>query len=79
MIPRANIPGKNDQKATWREVEFPDGQLNTVKIYREQDHAFMTIYLHRESTTNKAVELPISLGSGGPLAVWAQREKGVEP
>lgn len=68
-------PGKNKQQASWRDVDFPDGRLNTVKIYREQDHAFMTVYLYRQITTNKAVELPVSLGSGGPLRVWLSGQK----
>ncbi|HET6246348.1 MAG TPA: FG-GAP-like repeat-containing protein [Tepidisphaeraceae bacterium] len=72
---KGEYPGKNNQKATWRDVEFPDGQLNGVKIYREEDHAFMTIYLHREITANKPADLPISLGSGGPLAVWLDGKK----
>ena len=68
-------PGKNDQQAGWREVDFPDGRLNSVKIYREQDHTFLTVYLHRQITSNKAVELPISLGSGGPLRAWLNGQK----
>ncbi|MDB5303770.1 MAG: hypothetical protein JWM97_1319, partial [Phycisphaerales bacterium] len=74
---KGEYPGKNGQKATWREVEFPEGTLNSVKIYREQDHAFMTVYLHRQIDTNKAVEVPISLGSGGPLAVWVNGQKAL--
>src|SRR6185437_5377951 len=38
---KGEYPGKNNQKATWREVEFPEGALNSVKIYREEDHTFM--------------------------------------
>ena len=74
---KGEYPGKNNQKATWRDVEFPDGQVNSVKIYREEDHAFMTIYLHREIVASKAATLPISLGSGGPLAVWVNGIKAV--
>ena len=72
---KGEYPGKNKQKAIWREVEFPDGQLNSVKIYREEDHTFMTIYLYRQITTNKAVDVPISLGGGGPIAMWLNKEK----
>ena len=72
---KGEYPGKNNQTATWRDIELPEGQVTSVKIYREEDHAYMTIYLHREITTNKAVALPISLGGGGPLAVWIDRGK----
>ena len=72
---KGEYPGKNNQKATWREVEFPDATLNSVKIYREEDHTFMTVYLHREITTNKAVEFPISFGGGGPIAAWVNGAK----
>ena len=35
----------------------------------------MTVYLYREITANHAADLPISLGSGGPLTVWLNGEK----
>jgi outer membrane protein assembly factor BamB len=72
---KGEYPGKNGQNATWREVEFPDATLNSMKIYREEDHAFMAVYLHRQIETTKAVQVPISLGNGGPLAVWVNGEK----
>ncbi|HWE04607.1 MAG TPA: FG-GAP-like repeat-containing protein [Tepidisphaeraceae bacterium] len=72
---KGEYPGKNNQKATWREVDVPDNQAYSVKIYRDQDHAYMTVYLYREITVNKAVEIPISLGGGGPLAAWINGKK----
>ena len=72
---KGEYPGKNDQKATWREVDIPDNQAYSVKIYREQDHAYMTVYLYRQITANKPVEIPISLGGGGPLAAWVNGRK----
>ena len=66
----ATYPGKNGEPAAWKDLELPDGQLTSVKVFREENHAFMTVYLTREITTNRATELPIALGSGGPLTVW---------
>src|SRR6185437_8614422 len=53
--PKGEYPGKNGQKATWKDVEFPDATLNSVKWYRDEDHTFMTVYLHRQIVTNKPV------------------------
>jgi hypothetical protein len=68
-------PGKNGEKAVWKDIELPDGQATSVKVFREENHTFMTIYLFREITTNRAVDLPVSMGSGGPLTVWVNGEK----
>ena len=73
----ADYPGKNDQKATWKDSPVQDGQVTSVKIYRDQDHANMVIYLYREVVTNREVELPISLGNGGPLVVWVNGAKAL--
>lgn len=71
----AEYPGKNGEKARWKDFELPDKAVTSVKVFSEVNHAFMTIYLFREITTNRALELSISLGSGGPLSVWVNGEK----
>jgi hypothetical protein len=68
-------PGKNGEEAVWKDFELPDGQVTSVKVFRDENHAFMTVYLTREITVNRATELPISLGGGGPLAVWINGAK----
>jgi len=71
----AEYPAKNGEKARWKDFELPNAQLTSVKVFTEPNHTFMTLYLAREIVTNRATELPISLGSGGALAVWCNGEK----
>jgi hypothetical protein len=71
----AEYPGKNGEKAVWKDLELPEGQVTSVKVFRDENHAFMTVYLTREIAVNRATELPIALGSGGPLTVWINGAK----
>ena len=68
-------PGKNGGKAVWKDFELPEAQLGSVKVFRDEEHAFMTIYLTREIVANRTVELAVSMGSGGPLVVWVNGER----
>ncbi len=67
--------GKNGEKVVWKDFELPEAQLGSVKVFREDNHAFMTVYLTRELVVNRAVELPVSMGSGGPLVVWLNGQR----
>jgi hypothetical protein len=66
----AKYPGKGGFEATWREQPFTDGQINSVKVFRDDLHAFMVVYLYRELDANIPAEVPISLGNGGPIKLW---------
>jgi len=68
-------PGKNGEKVVWKDFELPEAQLGSVKVFREENHSFMTIYLTLEIVVNRPISLPVSMGSGGPLVVWMNGEK----
>jgi hypothetical protein len=72
---KGEYPGKNGEKAAWKEFDMPEATLTSVKVFREDNHAFMTIYLAREISVRRPIDLPISLGSGGPLTVWINGRK----
>ena len=71
----AEYPGKNGEKASWKDFEMPEAQLTSIKVFREDNHAFMTLYVTREITANRAGEVTVSLGGGGPMAVWCNGDK----
>lgn len=75
---KAEYKGKNGVKAIWKDSPVVDGQITSIKIYEPADiHAFMTTYQYREIKTNRAIDLPLSLGNGGPLTVWLNGEKAL--
>jgi hypothetical protein len=61
--------GKDGRELRWQEhPEFADGRSNTLRIFEDSDE--MAVYLHRTITSDKAGELPVSLGSDDGIKVW---------
>jgi hypothetical protein len=67
--------GKNGEEASWREGKFIDGQVNNLALFRGENNVDAVVYLHREIECNRAMELPISLGSDDSLTVWLNGQK----
>jgi hypothetical protein len=67
--------GKMGEKVTWREGNFPDGQVNNLKLFRNECNTNCAVYLYRELDLGGAAELPVSLGSDDTLTVWLNGKK----
>ncbi len=63
----ATYTGKGEP-AVWRKVDFPDGQPNDLKRFKQSDKCIC--YLYRRIEVPAAAKLPISLGSDDGLAVF---------
>jgi len=67
--------GKMGEKVTWREGNFPDGQINNLKLFRNECNTNSAVYLYRELDLGGTAELPVSLGSDDTLTVWLNGKK----
>jgi hypothetical protein len=66
----AQYEGKNGERVVWRERDFTDGQIQSLKLFRNENNDQAVVYLYREIDTPGAVEVPVSLGSDDTLSVW---------
>jgi hypothetical protein len=62
--------GKNGEKVVWREGNFPDGQRNDLRRFRNEQNNYCVVYLYREIDSPGAGEMPVSMGSNGNLVIW---------
>ncbi len=62
--------GKGGRKVIWRAGSFPDGQVNSLALFKPPCNENSAVYLYRELNIAKAAELPVSLGSDDTLTVW---------
>jgi hypothetical protein len=67
--------GKNGEEATWKEGKFNDGEVNNLALFKPENNVDSVVYLYREIESDKARELPVSLGSDDTLTVWLNGEK----
>jgi hypothetical protein len=68
-------PGKNGQRAKWREGNFTDGRVNSLAVFQPQNNVNAAVYLTREIEVAAATEVPVSLGSDDTLTVWLNGQK----
>jgi hypothetical protein len=66
----AKYTGKGNFEAAWKAFDFPEGQIQSVKVFRDDLHTFMVVYAHRVITASGPGEMNIALGGGGPIKVW---------
>jgi len=66
--------GKNDAKAAWRSVDFPDGQPGNLLGHFRMNQ-WVVAYLYREIESPGVVDLPVSLGSDDTLTVWLNGQR----
>ena len=66
----ARYKGKGDVEAAWKTFAMPDAALTSVKVFRDDLHTFMVVYLHRQVTASGLGEMTIALGGGGPIKAW---------
>jgi hypothetical protein len=62
------VAGKGGEQVGWKEGKFPDGQVNSLALFGNNNDA--VVYLHREIRCRTAMKLPLSLGSDDGLVVW---------
>jgi hypothetical protein len=67
--------GKNGEEAVWKEGKFKDGEVNNLALFKPENNVDAVVYLYREIESDKARELPVSLGSDDTLTVWLNGEK----
>jgi hypothetical protein len=68
-------PGKNGERAVWKEGNFSDGSVNNLALFKPENNGDAVVYLHREVLCNRDMDLPISLGSDDTLTVWLNGKK----
>jgi hypothetical protein len=69
----AKYTGKGGIEVGWRAGDFTDGQVNSLKVFADNDNC--VAYLYRELDFGGAIELPVSLGSDDTLTVWLNGQK----
>ncbi len=67
--------GKNNQKVTWKEGNFNDGQINNLALFTPESNDNAAVYVYREFDLPGAMDLPVSLGSDDTLTVWLNGAK----
>ena len=67
--------GKNGEEAAWKEGKFNDGEVNNLALFKPENNVDAVAYLYREIESDKARDLPVSLGSDDTLTVWLNGEK----
>ena len=72
---KKTYPGKNKETVGWKEGNFPDGQVNSLALFKPELHDNSAVYLVREIEVSAPMEMPISLGSDDTLTVWLNGEK----
>jgi hypothetical protein len=70
---QAEYEGKGGKKIRWQAANFPDGSVNNLRVFYDNDWA--SVYLYREIDAPDAGELPVSLGSDDTLSVWLNGAK----
>jgi hypothetical protein len=68
-------PGKNGEKAVWKEGAFRDGEVNSLALFKEGCNENVAGYVYRELEVPEATELTVSLGSDDTLTVWLNGAK----
>jgi hypothetical protein len=71
---KAEYAGKNGVKAAWKEGDFTDGQVNSLRLF-DDNNENVTCYLYREYNSPGAVQMPASFGSDDTLQVWINGER----
>jgi len=66
----ARHKGKGDYDAVWKDFDFPENAVQSVKVFRDDLHPWMVVYLHRTITASADGEMSIALGGGGPIKAW---------
>ena len=73
---RAQYTGKGGTKATWRAMNYNDGQVNDLlQLYTGNNRVWAAVYLYREIEATHDIDLPVGLGSDDTLTVWCNGEK----
>jgi hypothetical protein len=67
--------GKNNETARWHQKPFVDGQINDLRLFREENNIDSVAYVYREIESPEAMDLPIGLGSDDTLTVWLNGKK----
>ncbi|MGL4461164.1 MAG: DUF7133 domain-containing protein, partial [Planctomycetia bacterium] len=62
--------GKNGKEIAWRDGDFPDGRVNDLRLFGAGLDNDGVVYLTREITVDRAVEVQASLGSDDALKVF---------
>lgn len=71
----AKHKGKGDYQAVWKDFVFPENAVHSVKVFRDDLHPWMVVYLHRTITASGDGEMSITLGGGGPIKAWVNGEQ----
>jgi len=71
----AGYPGKGGVEVKWQQGKFTDGQIDSLALFRPDLNENAFVYLYREITVAAAMDLQVSLGSGGSLAVWLNGQR----
>ena len=66
----AKYEGKNGEPVEWRERGFTDGQMQSLRLFRNENNDFAVAYLYREIESSGAVELPVAVGGDDTMSVW---------
>ncbi|HPD15262.1 MAG TPA: VCBS repeat-containing protein [Planctomycetota bacterium] len=72
---KAEYQGKNNQKVTWKEGPFTDGQISNLALFTPESNDNAAVYVYREFDLPGAMDLPVSLGSDDTLTVWLNGQK----
>ena len=48
----AKYEGKNGEPAVWKPGDFPDSQINSLKLFKPENQAQAVVYLHRQIDCN---------------------------
>jgi len=67
--------GLGNEDVGWKEGKFTDGQVNNLALFKPEHNVNAAVYLYREIECNKAMDLPVSLGSDDTLTVWLNGQK----
>ena len=66
----AKYEGKGGEEVVWREKNFTDGQMQNLRLFRNENNDNAVVYLYREIDTPGAIDLPVSLAGEDTLSVW---------
>jgi glucose/arabinose dehydrogenase len=61
------------EPARWQEVRLPDGRVNSLRRFKNNDDVLC--YLYRKIEVNEPTQVRISLGSNKGMAVWLNGEQ----
>ncbi len=66
----AKYDGKGGEQVEWRQRDFKDGEMNSLRLFKNENNDFAVAYLYREIDSPGAVELPIAVGGDDTMSVW---------